>query len=73
MERERNELVARERDRLSKEYDFGLPELPFCIVVATVNNARNFRYQYNLQSMVNLNYKNFKIVIIDDASTDHTY
>jgi glycosyltransferase involved in cell wall biosynthesis len=23
--------------------------------------------------MVNLQYKNFKIVIVDDASTDHTY
>ena len=41
--------------------------------MATVNNAKNFRYQYNLQSMINLNYKNFKIVIIDDGSTDNTY
>lgn len=41
--------------------------------MATVNNAKNFRYQYNLQSMINLNYKNFRIVIIDDGSTDNTY
>jgi glycosyltransferase involved in cell wall biosynthesis len=66
-------MVKNEHDRLSKEYDFNLPEIPFCIVVPTLNNAKNFRYQYNLQSMVNLDYKNFKIVIIDDASTDYTY
>ena len=39
---------------------------------AGIANAKDFRYQYNLQSMVNLNYKNYKIVIIDDASTDNT-
>lgn len=48
-------------------------ELPFCIVVPTYNNAKNFRYEYNLQSILNLNYKNYKVVIIDDASTDGTY
>lgn len=47
--------------------------MPFCIVVPTLNNAKNFRYEYNLQSMINLDYKNFKIVIVDDASTDQTY
>lgn len=39
----------------------------------TYNNAKNFRYEYNLQSILNLNYKNYKVVIIDDASTDGTY
>ena len=42
-------------------------------MVPTLNNARNFRYEYNLQSMVNLDYKNVKIVIVDDASTDGTF
>ena len=65
--------LKNDHDRLSKEYDFSLPELPFCIVVPTLNNAKNFRYEYNLQSMINLDYKNFKIVIVDDASTDHTF
>jgi glycosyltransferase EpsE len=41
--------------------------------VPTYNNAKNFRYEYNLQSILNLNYKNYKVVIIDDASTDGTY
>ena len=39
----------------------------------TYNNAKNFRYEYNLQSILNLNYKNYRVVIIDDASTDGTY
>lgn len=73
VQNEVNDWLKKEQDRLSREYDFGLQELPFCIVVPTLNNARNFRYEYNLQSMINLDYKNFKIVIVDDASTDSTY
>ena len=73
IEREINKMLQAEESRLSREYDFGLSELPFCLIVPTINNAKDFRYQYNLQSMVNLNYKNYKIVIIDDASTDNTY
>lgn len=73
IENEIKDWHNKERERLSKEYDFGMKELPFCIVVPTLNNAKGFRYQYNLQSMVNLDYKNFKVVIVDDASTDYTY
>lgn len=73
VQNEVNDWLKKEQDRLSREYDFNLPELPFCIVVPTLNNAKNFRYEYNLQSMINLDYKNFRIVIVDDASTDHTY
>ena len=73
VEREINKLLQSEENRLSRQYDFKLEELPFCIIVPTINNAKAFRYQYNLQSMVNLNYRNYKIVIIDDASNDNTY
>lgn len=38
----------------------------------TYNNAKNFRYEYNLQSILKLNYNNYKVVIVDDASTDGT-
>lgn len=38
----------------------------------TYNNAKNFRYEYNLQSILKLNYTNYKVIIIDDASTDGT-
>lgn len=39
-------------------------------MVPTVNNGKDFRYAYNLRSIINQNYTNYKIVIIDDASTD---
>lgn len=38
----------------------------------TYNNAKNFRYEYNLQSILKLNYTNYKVVVVDDASTDGT-
>ena len=41
-------------------------------MVPTRNNAKNYRYEYNLQSIINQNYKNYKIVIVDDASDDGT-
>lgn len=62
-------------ERLSKEYEFDKypKELPFCIVVPTYNNAKNYRYLYNIQSILNLNYTNYKVVIVDDRSNDLTY
>ena len=41
------------------------------MVVPTLNNAKDFRYDYNLRSILKQNYTNYKIVIIDDGSTDH--
>jgi glycosyltransferase involved in cell wall biosynthesis len=32
----------------------------------------DYRYEYNLRSIYNQNYTNYKIVIIDDASKDNT-
>lgn len=71
--REINSLLAKEYERLSKAHDFSLPEKPFCLVVPTINNAKDFRYYYNLVSIFNLNYTNYNVVIIDDASTDDNY
>lgn len=42
------------------------------MVVTGRNNARNYRYEYNLQSIINQDYKNYKLVVIDDASDDGT-
>ena len=38
----------------------------------TYNNAKNYRYEYNLQSLMNQDYDNFKVIVVDDASTDGT-
>lgn len=73
LKREITALLKAEYERLSKEHDFGLPEEPFCLVVPTMNNGQDFRYEYNLQSLINQNYTNFKIVIIDDASRDSNF
>lgn len=42
------------------------------MVVTTHNNAKNYRYEYNLQSIINQDYKNYKLVVVDDASNDGT-
>ncbi len=41
-----------------------------CIVSPSYNNFKNFRIEYNLNSVFLQNYTNFKIVIINDASSD---
>lgn len=41
-------------------------------MVPTYNNAKNFRAELNLNSIFSQNYTNYKVVIIDDASTDKT-
>jgi len=42
-------------------------------MVPSWNNAKDFRYLYNLQSLMNLNYTNYKVAIVDDASDDFNY
>ncbi len=44
----------------------------FCIIVPTYNNGKSFRTELNLNSIFSQNYSNYKVVIIDDASTDNT-
>jgi glycosyltransferase involved in cell wall biosynthesis len=38
--------------------------------VPTYRNIDNFRYLYNLESILGQDYTNFKIILIDDASRD---
>jgi len=48
---------------------FGI-EKPFVIVIPSYNNARYF--EKNLDSVLSQNYNNFRVIYIDDASTDFT-
>jgi glycosyltransferase involved in cell wall biosynthesis len=66
--------LKKEDTRLEETYHYNdyKTELPFCIVVPSFNNAKNFRYEYNLQSIFNQDYKNYRVVIVDDASSDNT-
>ena len=42
-------------------------------MVPTYNNAEKDRCIMNIDSIMDQVYNNFKVVIIDDASTDSTY
>lgn len=44
------------------------PELPFCVVIPSYNNVKNNRYIHNLNSILQQDYSNYRIVFIDDAS-----
>ena len=43
-----------------------------CILVPTFNNYKRFRYYFNLHSILQQHYSNYRIVIVDDASPDKT-
>src|SRR5258708_35420663 len=47
-----------------------LPEKPFVIVVPSYNNGRYC--EQNLLSILGQEYDNFRVIYIDDASTDDT-
>ena len=63
-----------ETQRFEKAYQLSQieTELGLCVVVPTRNNVPNFRYEANLQSILQQEYNNYRLVIVDDASTDHT-
>ena len=46
--------------------------MPFCIVVPTYNNKRDDRHLSNIRSIMRQEYDNYRVVVIDDASTDGT-
>lgn len=46
------------------------PEQPFCIVIPTFNNVQGNRYIHNLNSILQQDYSNYRIILIDDASED---
>ena len=47
-------------------------ELKMCVISPGVNNEAFERYLWNIESVLQQNYTNYKMVIIDDASTDKT-
>lgn len=44
MNNEVKDWQNKDKERISRDYDLNLQELPFCIVVPTLNNANKFRY-----------------------------
>jgi cellulose synthase/poly-beta-1,6-N-acetylglucosamine synthase-like glycosyltransferase len=47
-------------------------QLPFCIIVPSYNNAKSEIYLRNLDSIFMQDYKNYRVVYIDDKSPDKT-
>jgi glycosyltransferase involved in cell wall biosynthesis len=43
-----------------------------CVFVGSYNNEKNYRYEYNLISILNQNYTNYRVIIYDDGSFDQT-
>lgn len=41
-------------------------------MVPTYNNVKDARYRKNIDSILQQEYKNYKVIIIDDASNDGT-
>lgn len=66
--------IRNETERLQKDYSIHLVfrERPICVISIAKNNAKDYQYEYNLQSILNQNYSNYKMIIIDQGSTDGT-
>lgn len=47
-------------------------ELHACVVVPTYLNDVDYRYAWHLESIFQQEYSNFRLIIIDDASSDKT-
>jgi len=60
-----------ERKERQKSTPFPLVEKPFVIVIPSYNNSAYC--EQNLMSVLNQNYKNFRVIYIDDSSKDDTY
>ena len=56
--------------RQSIQYDSSLPEKKIVILIPSYNNSR--WYKENLDSIINQNYSNYRIVYVDDCSPDNT-
>lgn len=46
--------------------------MPFCVVVPSYNNVAQDRYLKNIRSILQQDYSNYRILFIDDGSTDNT-
>lgn len=68
------EIYLREKQYYNKKYrisDFK-KEIHVCIVTPSFNNTKNHRYIWNIESILQQEYKNYRQIIIDDASPDGT-
>lgn len=48
-------------------------EFPFCVVIHSNNNQNNSRFKFNIKSVLDQDYSNYRIIYIDDGSSDQTF
>jgi hypothetical protein len=67
------DLVKEEQAYYEKKYEISsYEELPFCVVVPSFRNYKRFRYYFNLYTILQQEYNNYRLIIIDDHSDDKT-
>ena len=66
--------IEAEHARLNERYriDYVDKEDKICVVVSTQNNGQGYRYLFNLGSILSQKYENYRLVIVDQGSTDKT-
>ena len=68
-----SELALQEKAYYEEKYQISkYEELPFCVVVPSYKNVANDRYVHNMDSIIQQDYQNYRIIFIDDASEDDT-
>ena len=66
-------LFEKEKVEYEKKYQISTsPELPICVVVPTFNNVDGDRFKINIDSILNQEYSNYRVIVIDDLSSDKT-
>lgn len=67
-------IYQREKQYFQQKYDTDkYPEqIPACIVAPSYKNNINFRYIWHVESVIQQDYSNYKLIIIDDNSPDQT-
>ena len=43
-----------------------------CVVIPSYNNVDHDRFMWNIESILQQDYTNYRIVVVDDASSDNT-
>ena len=68
-------LFAREKFLFERDYNISSykKEPPMCVVVLSNNNIDHDRYKKVMDTIKMQLYSNYKIVFIDDVSTDDTF
>ena len=67
-------LINEEKKYFEDKYHYSqtTKELPFCIAMPGRNNVAYGRYKLALNSILIQEYRNYKVIIVDDASEDST-